>query len=196
MSRVRFRLHFDRALNGLCHRVLVAWVMLLDTFHTAASVYMLWDYVVTNFNNPAFLSAAPWPFPSTPIVTALYVPRPLSSVATADSSCLQCICSNPNFPCLAHQAILRLLVVVRDDRHILFRAGRHGLRERDRCAVEPEVSRLPILLDCRPDIVGLLACLVSMRLRRSYLSSIAGFLWRCSLTSVSRTSALASHSVL
>lgn len=51
-------------------QVLVAWVMLLDTFHTAASVYMLWDYVVTNFNNPAFLSAAPWPFPSTPIVTA------------------------------------------------------------------------------------------------------------------------------
>ncbi|TFY82838.1 hypothetical protein EWM64_g1174 [Hericium alpestre] len=48
---------------------LVAWVILLDTFHTAASVYMLWDYVVTNFNNPAILSAAPWPFPSTPIVT-------------------------------------------------------------------------------------------------------------------------------
>ncbi|KAA1467058.1 hypothetical protein DENSPDRAFT_812490 [Dentipellis sp. KUC8613] len=50
-------------------RFLVGWVMLLDTFHTAASVYMLWDYVVINFNNPAILNAAPWPFPSTPIVT-------------------------------------------------------------------------------------------------------------------------------
>ena len=141
MSRVRFQSHFDRA-HCLCHRVLVAWVMLLDTFHTAASVYMLWDYVVTNFNNTAFLSAAPWPFPSTPIVTALYVLRPLSSAAAADPSCLwpQCICSNPNFPCLAHQAILRFLVVVRDDRHILFRAGRHGLRERDWCVDEPKVS--------------------------------------------------------
>jgi len=48
---------------------LVAWVCLLDTFHTAASVYMLWVYVVTNFNNPAILTEAPWPFPSTPIVT-------------------------------------------------------------------------------------------------------------------------------
>ncbi|THH17028.1 hypothetical protein EW146_g3708 [Bondarzewia mesenterica] len=51
-------------------QILVAWVMLLDTFHTAATVYMLWDYVVTNFNNSAFLDAAPWPFPSTPIVTS------------------------------------------------------------------------------------------------------------------------------
>ncbi|EIM84585.1 uncharacterized protein STEHIDRAFT_100595 [Stereum hirsutum FP-91666 SS1] len=50
-------------------QALVAWVLLLDTFHVAASVYMLWDYVVTNFNNPEILTAAPWPFPSTPIVT-------------------------------------------------------------------------------------------------------------------------------
>ncbi|KII85200.1 hypothetical protein PLICRDRAFT_45354 [Plicaturopsis crispa FD-325 SS-3] len=52
-------------------RLLIAWVMLLDTYHTITSVYLLWDYVVTNFNNEEILNKSPWPFPSTPIVTAL-----------------------------------------------------------------------------------------------------------------------------
>ncbi|KII90712.1 hypothetical protein PLICRDRAFT_52414 [Plicaturopsis crispa FD-325 SS-3] len=50
-------------------RLLVAWVCLLDTYHTITGVYLLWDYTVTNFNNPEILTQSPWPFPSTPIVT-------------------------------------------------------------------------------------------------------------------------------
>ncbi|KII90192.1 hypothetical protein PLICRDRAFT_582952 [Plicaturopsis crispa FD-325 SS-3] len=51
-------------------KILVGWVLLLDTYHTMTAVYLLWDYVVTNFNNPDILTKSPWPFPSTPIVTA------------------------------------------------------------------------------------------------------------------------------
>ncbi|KII90194.1 hypothetical protein PLICRDRAFT_53303 [Plicaturopsis crispa FD-325 SS-3] len=51
-------------------KILVGWVLLLDTYHTMSAVYLLWDYVVTNFNNPDILTKSPWPFPSTPIVTA------------------------------------------------------------------------------------------------------------------------------
>ncbi|KII90708.1 hypothetical protein PLICRDRAFT_174084 [Plicaturopsis crispa FD-325 SS-3] len=50
-------------------RLLVGWVLLLDTYHTITAVYLLWIYTVTNFNNPDILDKSPWPFPSTPIVT-------------------------------------------------------------------------------------------------------------------------------
>lgn len=49
--------------------VLVNWVFILDTFHTIALCYMLWEYTVTNFNNPTYLLTADWPFLITPVVT-------------------------------------------------------------------------------------------------------------------------------
>lgn len=41
-------------------RLLVAWVVFLDTFHTAAATYMLWEFVVPNFGNPAIFVHLPW----------------------------------------------------------------------------------------------------------------------------------------
>ncbi|TFK35171.1 hypothetical protein BDQ12DRAFT_612199 [Crucibulum laeve] len=57
--------------DNITIRSLVAWVFLLDTFHSCSLVYMLWVYVVDNFNNPNFLTRVLWPFSTTPIVTTL-----------------------------------------------------------------------------------------------------------------------------
>ncbi|KAF5349977.1 hypothetical protein D9756_009207 [Leucocoprinus leucothites] len=51
--------------------VLVNWVFILDTFHTIALCYMLWEYTVTNFNNPTYLLTADWPFLITPVTLNL-----------------------------------------------------------------------------------------------------------------------------
>jgi hypothetical protein len=48
-------------------RLLVFWVMILDTVHTASTVYMLWQFTVPNFGNLKVFSSVPWPFPATPI---------------------------------------------------------------------------------------------------------------------------------
>ncbi|KAF9494959.1 hypothetical protein BDN71DRAFT_1507106 [Pleurotus eryngii] len=52
-------------------RVFVGILVVLDTFHTAATIYMAWEYCVTNFDNPAILTVALWPYTFTPIGTAL-----------------------------------------------------------------------------------------------------------------------------
>jgi len=52
-------------------RLLVAWVFFLDTFHTAAATYMLWEFVVPNFGKPEIFVHLPWPFPTTPIFICL-----------------------------------------------------------------------------------------------------------------------------
>ncbi|KAF8808871.1 hypothetical protein BYT27DRAFT_7095594 [Phlegmacium glaucopus] len=52
-------------------KLLVGWTFLLDTFHTAALIYMLWVYVVDNLLNPSFLWTVLWPFSTTPIVTTM-----------------------------------------------------------------------------------------------------------------------------
>ncbi|KAF8193682.1 hypothetical protein BJ912DRAFT_901458 [Pholiota molesta] len=52
-------------------KLLVNWTFWLDTFHTCSLLYMLWVYVVENFNNPQYLLTALWPFSATPIVTSL-----------------------------------------------------------------------------------------------------------------------------
>ena len=41
-------------------RLLVGWVFFLDTFHTAAATYMLWEFVVPNFGNPEIFLHLPW----------------------------------------------------------------------------------------------------------------------------------------
>jgi len=52
-------------------RLLVAWVLFLDTFHTAATTYMLWEFVVPNFGKPEIFVHLPWPYPTTPIFICL-----------------------------------------------------------------------------------------------------------------------------
>ena len=42
-------------------------VMFLDTFHTLATVWMLWDFTVDNFGNLAVFAHLPWVYPTTPI---------------------------------------------------------------------------------------------------------------------------------
>lgn len=41
--------------------------MFLDTFHTFATVWMLWDFTVDNFGNLAVFAHLPWVYPTTPI---------------------------------------------------------------------------------------------------------------------------------
>ncbi|KAF8970866.1 hypothetical protein BDZ97DRAFT_1651989 [Flammula alnicola] len=52
-------------------KLLVGWTFLLDTFHTCALIYMLWVYVIVEYNNSAFLAMVLWPFAATTIVTTL-----------------------------------------------------------------------------------------------------------------------------
>ncbi|KAF8970888.1 hypothetical protein BDZ97DRAFT_1936903 [Flammula alnicola] len=52
-------------------KLLVGWTFLLDTFHTCALIYMLWVYVIVEYNNSPFLAMVLWPFSATPIVTTL-----------------------------------------------------------------------------------------------------------------------------
>lgn len=54
-------------------RCLVAWVALVDTTHTASTMYMLWYYVVANFTNPSVVGTIPWPLTAQPIFIVLYV---------------------------------------------------------------------------------------------------------------------------
>ncbi|RDB29913.1 hypothetical protein Hypma_014087 [Hypsizygus marmoreus] len=49
--------------------VLVLFVT--DTFHSAAVIYMAWEYCVTNFTNPTIVGVALWPYTFTPIGTAI-----------------------------------------------------------------------------------------------------------------------------
>jgi len=51
--------------------LLVMWVICLDTFQTASTTYMLWEFTVTNFGNPKVFANVPWPYPTTPIFIAL-----------------------------------------------------------------------------------------------------------------------------
>lgn len=59
------------SLDGL--RFLVWWTFILDSFHTASLIYMLWIYVVVEFENVEFLQQVLWPFSATPAVTSLSV---------------------------------------------------------------------------------------------------------------------------
>ncbi|KAF9448050.1 hypothetical protein P691DRAFT_818260, partial [Macrolepiota fuliginosa MF-IS2] len=52
-------------------RLAVATMVVVDTFHSAVVIYMIWEYCVTSFNNPTILNVALWPYTFTPIGTAL-----------------------------------------------------------------------------------------------------------------------------
>jgi len=52
-------------------KYMVFFLFILDTFHSASAIYMAWYYTVTNYDNPAALAMAEWPYTFTPIATAL-----------------------------------------------------------------------------------------------------------------------------
>lgn len=49
------------------HRLLVVWCMVLDTFHTSSTTYMLWDFSVDNFGKLDIYTHLPWTYSSTAI---------------------------------------------------------------------------------------------------------------------------------
>ncbi|CAL1713154.1 unnamed protein product [Somion occarium] len=52
-------------------KYMILFLFILDTVHSAAVIYMLWNYVVTNYNNPPALLIGGWPLLWTPCATAL-----------------------------------------------------------------------------------------------------------------------------
>ncbi|RPD72800.1 hypothetical protein L226DRAFT_147466 [Lentinus tigrinus ALCF2SS1-7] len=56
----------SRHLKGLVH-----WCFFLDTVHSGAVLWMLWNYAVDNFANYDFLTTTLWPVSATPLFVAL-----------------------------------------------------------------------------------------------------------------------------
>ncbi|KAK7690033.1 hypothetical protein QCA50_006678 [Cerrena zonata] len=52
-------------------KLMVLFLFILDTVHSASVIFMLWDYVVTNYANPEALSIGGWPLLFTPCATAM-----------------------------------------------------------------------------------------------------------------------------
>ncbi|KAF5356928.1 hypothetical protein D9756_006506 [Leucocoprinus leucothites] len=52
-------------------RLAVVVLLVTDVFHSAAILYMAWEYFVRNFNNPSIIAVALWPYTFTPIATGL-----------------------------------------------------------------------------------------------------------------------------
>ncbi|KIK64734.1 hypothetical protein GYMLUDRAFT_240695 [Collybiopsis luxurians FD-317 M1] len=52
-------------------KLMIAWELFIDTAHTALSVYMLWAYVVDNFDSKAYILTNPWHLTFPPALTAL-----------------------------------------------------------------------------------------------------------------------------
>jgi hypothetical protein len=50
--------------------------MFLDTFHTLATVWMLWDFTVDNFGNLGIFTHLPWAYPTTPIFIVRLISYP------------------------------------------------------------------------------------------------------------------------
>jgi len=57
--------------DPLFTRLLVMWCVFLDTWHTAVTAYMLWDFTVINFGKYDIYQHLPWTYSSTAIFIAL-----------------------------------------------------------------------------------------------------------------------------
>jgi hypothetical protein len=90
-------------------RLLVAWIMILDTFHTACTIYMLWDFTVTNFGNFAVFTRSSWVFPTTPIFSAhmFWIHVHLQVITSFFSR--TCFPSDTTFSCMANQTPIQVL---------------------------------------------------------------------------------------
>ncbi|KAF5365136.1 hypothetical protein D9757_012615 [Collybiopsis confluens] len=52
-------------------KLLVVWELVIDTLHSTLLLYMIWQYLIDNFSNEAFLEVTPWSITSTAALTAL-----------------------------------------------------------------------------------------------------------------------------
>ncbi|KAH7906944.1 hypothetical protein BJ138DRAFT_1117125 [Hygrophoropsis aurantiaca] len=57
--------------DRLAIKYMVLFLFILDTIHSATSIYLAWMYCVENWGNPSALTVAFWPYTFTPIATAL-----------------------------------------------------------------------------------------------------------------------------
>ncbi|KIK64822.1 hypothetical protein GYMLUDRAFT_402293 [Collybiopsis luxurians FD-317 M1] len=57
--------------DRLSLKLLISWEFLIDTFHSAAAVYLFWQYTVESYINPASLETALWPLTLTPVLTVI-----------------------------------------------------------------------------------------------------------------------------
>ncbi|KAF7360532.1 hypothetical protein MVEN_00784200 [Mycena venus] len=57
--------------DSIVVRYLVVWEGIINTFHTALFVYLIWLYMVDNYLNGAFVLSAPWPITAVPLLTTL-----------------------------------------------------------------------------------------------------------------------------
>jgi len=57
--------------DPLALKCMVAFLFVLDAFHSVAVIWMAWQYCVTNYTNPESLAVALWPYTFTPIATGL-----------------------------------------------------------------------------------------------------------------------------
>ncbi|KAJ7672037.1 hypothetical protein B0H17DRAFT_1084579 [Mycena rosella] len=53
---------------------LVSWVLLLDTFHSCAVVWGVWEYCINHFGDLVFLGTTPWPLYVLPLFSSASVP--------------------------------------------------------------------------------------------------------------------------
>ncbi|KAF7372164.1 hypothetical protein MVEN_00075500 [Mycena venus] len=68
---IAFYMSKRRLEDSQATRYLVAWELLIDSFHSMASIYFIWLYMVDNFLNATFLQATPWPLTAVPLLTAM-----------------------------------------------------------------------------------------------------------------------------
>jgi len=66
-----YQYYTGRYQDPLLTRVLVMWIVCLDTFQMVSTSYMVWEFTVSNFGNPRIFQELPWPYPTTPIFIAL-----------------------------------------------------------------------------------------------------------------------------
>ncbi|KAG9308019.1 hypothetical protein JVU11DRAFT_12671 [Chiua virens] len=68
----QFAAYYWRKFNDrLVIRLMVFFLFALDTFYSAALIYMAYYYTVTNYGKPDALERGVWPYPLSPLTTAL-----------------------------------------------------------------------------------------------------------------------------
>ncbi|KAF5352264.1 hypothetical protein D9758_011957 [Tetrapyrgos nigripes] len=69
---VQFLEYYDsRIKDGLIITGLVIWVVVVDTFSSCTSSYLLWHYAVDNFGNKIGLLSTPWQYNTIAVSTTL-----------------------------------------------------------------------------------------------------------------------------
>ncbi|KAL4062146.1 hypothetical protein J3A83DRAFT_2403046 [Scleroderma citrinum] len=68
----QFALYYQTKFNDRLHiKCMVLILFIVDIVHSVGEVYMGWVYAITDFNQPLALGYELWPYPFTPIGTAI-----------------------------------------------------------------------------------------------------------------------------